>query len=241
MGTKKLTIVKPDVEEKLIEMIEGMSSGANRFPTEEALSNILGVSRSTVRGALLNLNKKGYVTSRQGSGNYGHPSSLKMKERIDLCGDFLKLINTGDDNVHFESIRNKYIDADEFVKKNYPYDCERVYAMDWVYYSDDKPCILSRNRIPAQLVKKDPDLKNLSDKDLLATWLVQCCDREFAYFATHMNARADVEACKLFGVPEDSLLLNWWQIAYDIYDEPVALCDIYFHPENTDISLVVRV
>ena len=50
--------------------ILSMAPGANRLPSEEELARQLGVSRATVREAMQELVKQGYVTRRHGKGTF---------------------------------------------------------------------------------------------------------------------------------------------------------------------------
>lgn len=61
-------------------IIENLQSGAwpagHRLPTERALSEQFGISRSTVRRTLADLKVEGLISQRVGSGTYANPPSV---------------------------------------------------------------------------------------------------------------------------------------------------------------------
>lgn len=74
-------------------IIESLHSGAwpagHRLPTERALSEQFGISRSTVRRTLSELKSEGLISQRVGSGTYVNPpSSLAQVEAV-LRGEVL--------------------------------------------------------------------------------------------------------------------------------------------------------
>ncbi|QKQ46364.1 MULTISPECIES: FadR/GntR family transcriptional regulator [Achromobacter] len=74
-------------------IIENLHSGAwpagHRLPTERALSEQFGISRSTVRRTLSELKSEGLISQRVGSGTYVNPpSSLAQVEAV-LRGEVL--------------------------------------------------------------------------------------------------------------------------------------------------------
>ena len=74
--------------ESLYKDITHMTPGNNKFPSEEELSSLFGVSRATVRDALVRLRMNRIITSHQGLGTYGHPSVFQLENRIDQDTDF---------------------------------------------------------------------------------------------------------------------------------------------------------
>ncbi|NED94896.1 GntR family transcriptional regulator [Phytoactinopolyspora alkaliphila] len=63
------------VRDRILDLLEGLALGA-AIPAERALSDQLGVSRVTVRRAVDDLVRDGYLERRQGSGTYVAQSKL---------------------------------------------------------------------------------------------------------------------------------------------------------------------
>jgi len=76
----------------LLSLIErNVENDIYKLPTEALIGETYGVSRQTVRRAMDDLVKKGYVSRRQGSGNYATgllPSSAKNQIAVVLINDY---------------------------------------------------------------------------------------------------------------------------------------------------------
>jgi len=74
-------------------IIENLQSGAwsagHRLPTERALSEQFGLSRSTVRRTLSQLKEEGLISQRVGSGTYANPPSTLAQTEALLRGEVL--------------------------------------------------------------------------------------------------------------------------------------------------------
>lgn len=71
--------ISQDIEEKILR--GGFQSG-DKLPTEEYLVNHYDVSRNTIRKAIDNLSKKGYIMPVQGSGMYIR--DINLREAVNL-------------------------------------------------------------------------------------------------------------------------------------------------------------
>ena len=68
-----------ETRERVLELIEGLSVG-DSIPSERQLGIDLSVSRLTVRAALDELVREGYLVRRRGSGTFvGEPMNAAMK------------------------------------------------------------------------------------------------------------------------------------------------------------------
>src|SRR6056297_3179586 len=81
-----------EVREAIIARIRESGAVDQKLPPEGELARSLGVSVATVREALRQLDRDGYVTKRHGSGNYIHRSTLGLDMRIDNNRDFFALL-----------------------------------------------------------------------------------------------------------------------------------------------------
>ncbi|HCL90061.1 MAG TPA: hypothetical protein DHW70_01860 [Candidatus Atribacteria bacterium] len=94
---------------ELIKMIKKGDFKNNKLPTEDKLSEMLGISRSTIREALITLDREGVITKKQGIGNLIHNSVLESKMRIDIIQDFLKLLENGGYKASVKRINSGWI------------------------------------------------------------------------------------------------------------------------------------
>ncbi len=73
---------------------EELAQGA-RLPTEQRLTELLGVSRSTVREALRTLEREGVVASRQGSGTFVVGAERSLRTDLGTLRSTTALIRAG--------------------------------------------------------------------------------------------------------------------------------------------------
>ncbi len=74
------------VEQIAAEIKGGRLQPGARLPTEQALMNALGVSRTVVREAVAALRAEGLVTTRQGAGAFVASDSSRVPFRVDPAG-----------------------------------------------------------------------------------------------------------------------------------------------------------
>lgn len=72
------------VTETLISRIRGNEFAAARFPSEQAMAESFGVSRTVIREAVSRLKAEGLIDTRQGRGAIVRSDSLDVPFRIDL-------------------------------------------------------------------------------------------------------------------------------------------------------------
>lgn len=218
--------------------IRTVCPGRNRIAPEEELAQALNVSRATVREAIQLLTREGYITRRHGKGTFVHPSVEKLRHRMDLTTDFMQLLNTGDGAVTCRKLRSGYGPCSPAMRRRFPLPCDTVYEQNWLYCVDDQPMIFCKIAVPDHLLQDSPE--GGEPAETLAEWITCHCGLDFAYYATHLGCKADPDANWALDLSADTVIQNWQEVLYDLSDTPVAFCDIFFHPEQVDLSMVLR-
>ncbi len=116
-----------DVYKDLIQKIkDGIYSENTALPAERVLCDVYRVSRSTLRHALDELNRNGYIVKVHGNGNFVKPKTFEQKlTKFHSFADSLKaqhiLINN--QIIDYELIEtDKYLDSVNLVKQQAPLD-----------------------------------------------------------------------------------------------------------------------
>jgi len=137
---------------------EDFVGGERRLPSEEELSKLFGVSRSTIRSALTSLEESGIVTRRHGVGTYfndlGIPPS-SVWGWLDEASTFEDLIqsssHTADTLLCDSEFREaKYSAAPLRIEPDAP-----VLWLAKVFISDSTPVIYSETIIPLELAEPE--------------------------------------------------------------------------------------
>lgn len=127
-----------DILEK--EISEGLYKDTGKIPTEEEIGKRFDVSRNTVRKAIDNLVKKGYVYQIQGSGVF-------IRDNDDTNFDIINLHTmygltkgfSGKRVVKTELVEFKVINSDDYLSKKLKCDIgTEIYFVNRIRYIDDK-------------------------------------------------------------------------------------------------------
>lgn len=78
----------------ILEIINQRSQFMEKLPSEQELSEQLGVSRNTIREALRSLENDGYVISRHGVGTFIIRDTKSMKYNISMLESITKIIQS---------------------------------------------------------------------------------------------------------------------------------------------------
>lgn len=238
MKPVKSVKLRNQVLDELMEEIGKIQAGDNRLPNEEELAKALKVSRATIREALNVLTNGGFVTRRQGKGNFAHPSAKKMHHRIDLTGDFHQLLGTKEEPAVCEVLRWGYSQVPAAMQEIFPFVQHRVFEQYWLYRVGALPMILCKIYVPEELLVKQPHPP--ANSDPLFQWLSEYCNKDTSHYSVHLDCGIDKDANWILGVDNGTALQNWQEIVYDIFDFPIAFCDLFFHPTNVELSMILQ-
>ncbi|MEI7885473.1 MAG: GntR family transcriptional regulator [Clostridia bacterium] len=220
----------------LLEEIQKLSPGQNRLPAEEDLAAQLFVSRATVRDAMQALINDGHLTRRHGKGNFVHPSVSRLAHRVDLTADFIELLSTPEERASCHLLATGETLLPEIARDYFP-NTTNVFFQKWLYTSKGANCIYCNILTPRELFVQIP----ISPPEcILENWMQEYCHKDIAYYATHLKCNTNQEVVDCFALPAQTYMQNWQEVIYDINDEPVSFVDLYFHPSNIDLSLVLK-
>ncbi len=238
MRALKAENLRQQAYQALLDEISTMQPGENRLPSEEELSRTLQISRTTIREVMQLLVGEGYVTRRHGKGNFGHPSATRLPRRIDLSSDFLELLGTPGQPAACRVLHSAFAAPSQAMLKRFPACPPRVYSQNWLYTQGEKPMIFCQISVPESLLAQPPQPAQPSQH--FSGWLAGYCQADAAYYSVHLGCQKEGEASAAFGISAGFVLPNWQEIVYDIHDEPIAFCNLFFHPENAEISMAMR-
>ena len=226
------------IKYQLIDRINEMrAKGKKKLPSEDDLAEIYGVSRTTIRVALSELEDSKIVVRKHGQGTFindpgdsfhiSFDMGSKYSERIREFGYEFDVEFISEPEV-LTSVSSKIIDALNLEEDEY------VVYTPKVLYADDKPAVLIRNYIP---VKYITDLKDLdviyNYEDSIFEFLDSVENitvvTDQAQILT-INPKNDHTADKYFGDFKDSLLLLNC-INYDTEKRPVLYSEEFVDTE----------
>ena len=214
------------VKEILIEMIQRGDFPSNRLPPESDLSELLGVSRTTIRETLATLNREGIITKRHGIGNLIHRSTLDSKMRIDRYTDFVALLEDGGHTVRVDRVAYTWLR-----------DGQTLF-IELCYFADEVPAIKAEVFVDGKNLQGDP----LADESLYGTlpdflnkYATEPVSHSLCYFRP---AVVNGDSSELLDLPEGAPILEWNESFFSIFDRELAQTKIHFNPSVVSFSLL---
>lgn len=140
------------LRKQLGKLIQSCQLG-DRLPSEPALAKRYGVSRSTLRDVLTQLETEGFITRRQGSGTYVSRMPIEQDESLVYFMDFSTLIAKQGytPNVHQLSfIKQKagtFFSSRLDISEN-----DKVVTRRCLYTADDHFCVLAEDTFPLSFI-----------------------------------------------------------------------------------------
>ena len=91
-----------EMEDRLFGMVERASLKGESLPGEPTLANMLGVSRPSLREALVRLERDGVIHRRKGRQTFINKDALDLAGRFDQVGDFSEVLSAAGFNPSVE-------------------------------------------------------------------------------------------------------------------------------------------
>ncbi len=214
--TQKLYVQLFEILKKKIE--EGEWAVGTQIPTEEDLCKTYEVSKATVRLAILELVRQGYLTRQQGKGTF--VCKRIIPEGLTMLTSFKELmLEAGvcfSTKVLAQTVMMPIDDID--VKLNVPEDKHIIYIKR-LRTVDDEPVLLQEAYIPYHVCPQ------LLAEDVAGNSLFDLFEKKFGLPITRVKDNIEVITCKsdecnVLGLPEGS---------------PALLLDQHFYSGDTQI------
>ncbi|MDF1597774.1 MAG: GntR family transcriptional regulator [Acidimicrobiia bacterium] len=228
--------VKANLKERIV-------SGAfeeGRIPSETELAAELGVSRTTIRDALSRLENEGSIYRKQGAGTFVNQPGLQIKSRLEEIWSYEEVLQ---DHGYTPSVRvigltprpaSESLAGDLGIESGEP-----VLVVEKVFLEDDRPVVLTYNRIPTRHIKVEITKKSgaLPLYDLLD----RHCNRPLGYYLSEIVpvALPSHEADEL-GIPRRTPALSFEEVGYDQDNEPVVQSTSFFRDDLLRFRLIRR-
>lgn len=225
------------VEDKIIEKFK--NSKDNRLPSEIELAHMMGVSRTTVRAAMVRLSAKGYINKRSRIGNFFLGSVVDTPNRLELSLDYIKLIR---ENGYTPSMI--YTDLGKVSGDSVPTDKlslaegEQLHYSRWEYKADEESAILVHYYVPEHFFPVPPPERTYVGDEASTTIFKTYAGQEYSHFIVFLDVTCDEETNRFFGLEAGKHLLTFREYLYNINDEPFAYSESRINPNLFEFSMV---
>lgn len=137
----------------LREYILEIDSEKLKLPSEGEIAKRLGISRLTIREALIVLENEGLIAKNQGSSTTITTFARKLAENIDYNGELVSFIEDSGFVAGVDILEQRYIDVDEEIAKKLDIEIgEFIFYVDKLFLANGKPAAMCINRIPQKYI-----------------------------------------------------------------------------------------
>lgn len=223
----------------LKEQIVGGVFEEGRIPSETELATQLGVSRTTVRGALSRLEHEGTIIRRQGAGTFVNEQGLQIKSRLEEIWSYEQVLEDHGYTPDIKVLGVETIQADEAVARELDLEPDaEVVVMEKLFLEDRDPVILTTNRIPSRIVQGDPE----EGAHLpIYEFLESRCDTQLSYYLSEIIPIAlPPDVASLLNLEVGTPAVSFEEIGYDRDNRPVLQATSYFRDDLLRFRLIRR-
>lgn len=165
-------------------ILQGEFAIGMAIPSERELTDMLGVSRMTVRQSITNLVNEGLLFRERGRGTY--VSSPKVEQALSGLTSFTEdMIARGmapsNKLISFERVLPT-VDIAQGLQLN---EGDEVFAVKRIRYADDKPMAIERTYIPVKLV---PELDRNALSGSFYVFIEKNSEHKISHATQHMEA-----------------------------------------------------
>lgn len=180
----------------------------SQIPTEEEICKMFSVSRATVRTAVLELVRQGYLKRQQGKGTFIYRNTVS--EGLTMLTNFRELLF--EEGLNFSTkvlVRTVMMPVDDLdIKLDIPKDRHIIY-LKRLYLIDNEPVLLRETYIPYHICPL------LLEEDIENNPLFDLCEKKYGIKITKVKNYLEItflnaDEARLIGLPEGSptILLN---------------------------------
>lgn len=227
------------VKVRLEEIIKSLADdGVLRLPSEDQLRDTLGVSRPTIRSALLSLQKEGKVRRVHGSGTFINLHSLRLDANLAEDRRFVDLLA----RLGYEaSVRTLSL-----VRAELPGDVTASLglaagaagcAVERLFEASGEPAVLSVDYVPLCLLKGEPE--DLDPGSSTFELVARHTDHEIRYSVAELRpVLPDEVTARTLAVDERRPLLLLRHVHIDQHECPVAVTTAFVDDAYLRFSVV---
>ena len=196
------------VRDEILNIINTETEFMGQLPSEQDLSERMGVSRNTVREAIKTLENEGYVIARQGVGTFVIRNKSSIHTNLANLDSSTKIIANHGYTPGTQVIKTSVLAATGRPAHELRLgEDERIFYLERIRTADDKPVVLVKDYIP-YVENMEHRYREEQRESLLA-------------FLESFNQTVSLSVCDLSAVISDSAMMDKLKLS-----EPTALLQL---------------
>ncbi len=225
------------IRDALTDLIEQMQPG-QRLPSEDALAERFGVSRPTVRSALIALEQEGRVSRQHGRGTFVCATRPKLRASLHELVSVADIVEENGYRAEVKHVEKSSLVLPQFVTESLKLpENTPGYRVARTVYANGEPAVYLVDYLAREIAGKPVNLDLFSDRMMRALRRVGI---EIAFAVTQLSlSRATNAAATALTIPPGDPVLLIRQIAYTAFNEPVVY-SVGYHREGFVSYSVLR-
>ena len=218
--------------------IRNQEFGDGRLPSESELAVEMGVSRATLRTALVKLGAEGLVIRKQGDGTYVNQRILQVQNHIGEIWEFTRLIRGAGYEPSILPLRILKRPAAEHEAEALGIDpLVEVVSINRLFLADDKPVVLSENIVASNLICQDQ--MDLDASFSLHEFMEMYCGQTVGYAIANISCfLANTELADTLRVKQGFPLLHFVETFYNKSEQPLVFANNYYNDRVIQLRLI---
>lgn len=227
----------------ILKYIKENTFSNNKLPTEEMFSEMLGISRVTIRSVLNELASEGFIFRKHGKGTFVNMEALKIKTPITPLKPFYSMITDLGYECQIEDLGYEILEASEVVAKNLNINFgEKVVFTKKIFYADNNPVVYCEDYFPLNFLKETDDCFKIKDyKYSIFQFIKEKCKKEVSWDKIEIATVTTGEKKELediFRFDKVKAILQCSGINYDDNNIPIVYAIEYVDTKYISFSLI---
>jgi len=224
------------VREGILKLIHDDYSFMKKLPTEKDLSEIIGVSRNTIREAIKSLENEGFVTTRHGVGTFVIQDSKNIKYNLSTFDSSTKILT--DHNYRPETIGVSFDlrKAPLYIQKQLQTENSEIFYIERVRTADGIPVIYIEDYLPPlpDIKRRYTEFKGESLVEFLSSY-----GQQIVFVNCKIQAiMSDEKIQNKLSLGKCQALLLLQQTHFSSKGLPILYSDSYYLSDKFDFSIV---
>lgn len=222
------------VKETIFNYIKDNKFEGGKLPTEEKFSEILGVSRLTVRSALNELASEGFIFRKHGKGTFLNVEAFKTKAPLSPLKPFFNIIEDLGYKCTIKNFGFKICEMDKYLKNllNVSSEQEKIVFTSKVFYGDDIPFVYCEDFFSTEVLKNIDVCDKISDfPESIFNFSNTVCNKKITWDKVEILTTTNKKYPHLNSV---------FQLKDNEYKEFLVIKGVNYDSENTPILYAVE-
>jgi len=245
IGSKKALFLL--VREELIKLIDRWDDSKS-LPSESKLSEMLGVSRSTIREAINGLENSGILYKRQGVGTFIHKNKGLVATSLENLRGIQNTIKSLDKELGLKGQKAEIVHAGSDISKSLQIpEAKKILKITQVYLADKIPILIGISYIHPSITEDDFERfsKIVIDEGKKGKSLFEALEKNtnkvVQYAVVQIEAvTAGREKAKILEIDKSQPLVYLYETHYDYKNFPLIVSKDYIDARRFNLCLLRR-